>query len=95
MLFRSFIFDVKASQPLTASSVVAFDAPPPHERVVGLRSRLGPDWVVPYAPIADVVSARNPYSLDQVTLTVTDPSALLSQIDTSRGIESHWFPILR
>lgn len=77
------IFDVKASQPLTASSVVAFDAPPPHERVVGLRSRLGPDRVVPYAPIADVVSARNPYSSDQVTLIVTDPSALPSQIDTS------------
>lgn len=77
------IFDVKASQPLTASSVVAFGAPPPHERVAGLRSRLGPDRVVPYAPIADVVSARNPYSSDQVTLTVTDLSALPSQIDTS------------
>ena len=38
---------------------------------------------MPYAPIADVVSARNPYSSDQVTLTVTDPSALPSQIDTS------------
>ena len=77
------IFDVRASQPLTASSVVVFDAPPPQERIAGLRSRLGPDRVVPYAPVADVVSAQDPYSSDQVTLTVTDLSALPSQIDTS------------
>lgn len=77
------IFDVRASQPLTASSVVVFDAPPPQERIAALRSRLGPDRVVPYAPIADVVSAQDPYSSDQATLIVTDLSALPSQIDTS------------
>lgn len=77
------IFDVRASQPLTASSVVVFDAPPPQERIAALRSRLGPDRVVPYAPVADVVSAQDPYSSDQATLIVTDLSALPSQIDTS------------
>ena len=77
------IFTIEASRPLASSSIISFGAPPSSEQVEGLRGRVGPERVVPYALVSDVVSAADPYAADQPTLVATDLAALPSQVETS------------
>lgn len=76
------VFEVEASRPLTATTVVTFDAPPDSDVMEEVRGVVGENRAVPYASVTDLVSADDPYSSDQVVVTVADAAALSSQVET-------------